>query len=101
MIKSRKGIKNPRLKARDFLTEKGFFFETECGNADVYIGEGLRIIIDFDDDSISWLVPLKRSIYHIGRTLRFDPILSGDELADMVMEGAKEIGRTSREEFRK
>ena len=100
MIRGRKGIKNPRDKAKEFLTQKGWFFEGRFDGADSYIGEGLKIIVDFDEHSISWLVPTSPSHYYIGRSLKYDPMLSGDELADMIMEGAKEVGKSIREKIR-
>lgn len=93
MIKGRKGIKNPREKAKEILKAKGYCLEYELDEADSYIGEGLKIIVDFAEKGISWLVPEGHSQYYIGRTLRYDPTLSGDELADMIMEGARDIGR--------
>lgn len=98
MIKARKGLKNPREKVREILTEKEYCLESQLDTADVYIGEGLKIIIDFSDKSISWLVPERRSQYYIGRILPYDPELSGNEIAEMIMDGAEEIGR--REEVR-
>ena len=93
MLKGRKGIKNPREKAKEFLTQKGWFFEGRFDGADSYIGEGLKIIVDFAGNTISWLVPEETSQYYIGRVLPYDPALSGDELAEMIMDGAREIGR--------
>lgn len=93
MLKGRKGIKNPREKAKEFLIQKGWFFEGRFDGADSYIGEGLKIIVDFAGNTISWLVPEKTSHYYIGRVLPYDPVLSGDELAEMIMDGAREIGR--------
>lgn len=100
MIKARKGIKNPRQKTKEILIGMGFCPEYETENADSYIGKGLKIIVDFSDNSISWLVPQKTSVYYIGRILKFDPALSGDELAEMVVAEAVEIDRARREEVR-
>lgn len=94
MIKARKGIKNPRVKCAELLGQKGYCHEAELDNADTYIGNGLKIIVDFSDRSITWLIPQRHSIYHIGRVLSFDPLLSGDEIAEMVLDEARNIAKS-------
>lgn len=93
MVRGRRGLKNPRQKAIDILTAKGWSVSGESIDADVLATDGMRIVIDYGEHTISWLVSERSSQWLIGRILGFDPVLSGDEIADMVMEGAVDIGR--------
>lgn len=93
MVRGRRGLKNPRQKAIDILTAKGWSMGGSSIDADVLATDGMRVVIDYGEHTISWLVPERSSQWLIGRILAFDPVLSGDEIADMVMEGARDIGR--------
>lgn len=93
MVRGRRGLKNPRQKAIDILTAKGWSISGSSIDADVLATDDIRVVIDYGEHTISWLVPERSSQWLIGRILRFDPVLSGDEIADMAMEGAVDIGR--------
>ena len=85
---ARKGVAKPREKVRSMVLELGWTIISDSYEADFYERNGQVIGVDYINHLVMWLRESRMMQgFWMGRILGYDPILSGSEIFDMLMDG--------------